>query len=96
MVFYCFFFGVRKEIVVLIIKSNIKRISFFEWVFFGGWRESNGDFKGNWNCIGFISSFFSGKKNSESKFKEFVFSVEEGYVKMFFCGCFVIMYMFKD
>ncbi|XP_073854284.1 echinoderm microtubule-associated protein-like 1 isoform X12 [Macaca fascicularis] len=54
--------------------SNIKRTSSSERVSPGGRRESNGDSKGNRNRTGSTSSSSSGKKNSESKPKEPVFS----------------------
>uniref|UniRef100_A0A2K5VFG8 EMAP like 1 n=1 Tax=Macaca fascicularis TaxID=9541 RepID=A0A2K5VFG8_MACFA len=76
--------------------SNIKRTSSSERVSPGGRRESNGDSKGNRNRTGSTSSSSSGKKNSESKPKEPVFSAEEGYVKMFLRGRPVTMYMPKD
>ncbi|NP_001427305.1 echinoderm microtubule-associated protein-like 1 isoform 6 [Homo sapiens] len=88
--------GVRKETAVPATKSNIKRTSSSERVSPGGRRESNGDSRGNRNRTGSTSSSSSGKKNSESKPKEPVFSAEEGYVKMFLRGRPVTMYMPKD
>ncbi|XP_070955726.1 echinoderm microtubule-associated protein-like 1 isoform X10 [Macaca nemestrina] len=88
--------GARKETAVPTTKSNIKRTSSSERVSPGGRRESNGDSKGNRNRTGSTSSSSSGKKNSESKPKEPVFSAEEGYVKMFLRGRPVTMYMPKD
>ncbi|KAM6203119.1 echinoderm microtubule-associated protein-like 1 isoform 3-T3 [Rhynchocyon petersi] len=76
--------------------SAIKRTSSSERVSPGGRRESYGDPKGNRNRTGSTSSSSSGKKNSESKPKEPVFSSEEGYVKMFLRGRPVTMYMPKD
>nr|XP_058914340.1 echinoderm microtubule-associated protein-like 1 isoform X6 [Kogia breviceps] len=54
--------------------STIKRTSSSERVSPGGRRESYGDSKGNRNRTGSTSSSSSGKKNSESKPKEPVFS----------------------
>ncbi|XP_056667259.1 echinoderm microtubule-associated protein-like 1 isoform X7 [Monodelphis domestica] len=76
--------------------STIKRTSSSERVSPGGRRESYGDSKGNRNRTGSTSSSSSGKKNSESKPKEPIFSAEEGYVKMFLRGRPVTMYMPKD
>ncbi|ELK28077.1 Echinoderm microtubule-associated protein-like 1, partial [Myotis davidii] len=89
--------GTRKETAVpAITKSTIKRTSSSERVSPGGRRESYGDSKGNRNRTGSTSSSSSGKKNSESKPKEPVFSAEEGYVKMFLRGRPVTMYMPRD
>ncbi|XP_027753296.1 echinoderm microtubule-associated protein-like 1 isoform X1 [Empidonax traillii] len=85
--------------------STIKRTSSAERVSPGGRRESYGDSKGSRNRTGSTSSSSSGKKNSESKPKEPMFSAgkrrvthckEEGYVKMFLRGRPVTMYMPKD
>ncbi|NXC28743.1 EMAL1 protein, partial [Campylorhamphus procurvoides] len=76
--------------------STIKRTSSTERVSPGGRRESYGDSKGSRNRTGSTSSSSSGKKNSESKPKEPMFSAEEGYVKMFLRGRPVTMYMPKD
>ncbi|XP_044789131.1 echinoderm microtubule-associated protein-like 1 isoform X10 [Bubalus bubalis] len=54
--------------------STVKRTSSSERVSPGGRRESYGDSKGNRNRTGSTSSSSSGKKNSESKPKEPVFS----------------------
>ncbi|KAG8514417.1 Echinoderm microtubule-associated protein-like 1, partial [Galemys pyrenaicus] len=77
-------------------KSTIKRTSSLERVSPGARRESYGDPKGNRNRTGSTSSSSSGKKNSESKPKEPIFSAEEGYVKMFLRGRPVTMYMPKE
>ncbi|NWT89380.1 EMAL1 protein, partial [Lanius ludovicianus] len=76
--------------------STIKRTSSAERVSPGGRRESYGDSKGSRNRTGSTSSSSSGKKNSESKPKEPIFSAEEGYVKMFLRGRPVTMYMPKE
>ncbi|NXE35016.1 EMAL1 protein, partial [Ptilorrhoa leucosticta] len=76
--------------------STIKRTSSAERVSPGGRRESYGDSKGSRNRTGSASSSSSGKKNSESKPKEPMFSAEEGYVKMFLRGRPVTMYMPKE
>ncbi|KAM9557035.1 echinoderm microtubule-associated protein-like 1 isoform 9-T9 [Guaruba guarouba] len=85
--------------------STIKRTSSTERVSPGGRRESYGDSKGSRNRTGSTSSSSSGKKNSESKPKEPMFSAgkrrvthckEEGYVKMFLRGRPVTMYMPKE
>ncbi|XP_068016202.1 echinoderm microtubule-associated protein-like 1 isoform X1 [Melanerpes formicivorus] len=85
--------------------STIKRTSSAERVSPGGRRESYGDSKGSRNRTGSTSSSSSGKKNSESKPKEPMFSAgkrrvthckEEGYVKMFLRGRPVTMYMPKE
>uniref|UniRef100_A0A8C3D468 EMAP like 1 n=1 Tax=Corvus moneduloides TaxID=1196302 RepID=A0A8C3D468_CORMO len=84
---------------------TIKRTSSAERVSPGGRRESYGDSKGSRNRTGSTSSSSSGKKNSESKPKEPMFSAgkrrvthckEEGYVKMFLRGRPVTMYMPKE
>ncbi|KAG9481485.1 hypothetical protein GDO78_010615 [Eleutherodactylus coqui] len=87
--------GTRKDIVPLGSKSNVKRTNSTERISPGGRRESAGD-KGCRNRAGSTSSSSSGKKNCESKPKEPVFSVEEGYVKMFLRGRPVTMHMPKD
>ncbi|XP_034497979.1 echinoderm microtubule-associated protein-like 1 isoform X3 [Ailuropoda melanoleuca] len=67
--------GARKETAMpAATKSTIKRTSSSERVSPGGRRESYGDSKGNRNRTGSTSSSSSGKKNSESKPKEPVFS----------------------
>ncbi|NXS53023.1 EMAL1 protein, partial [Brachypteracias leptosomus] len=76
--------------------STIKRTSSAERVSPGARRESYGDSKGSRNRTGSTSSSSSGKKNSESKPKEPMFSAEEGYVKMFLRGRPVTMYMPKE
>ncbi|XP_046774944.1 echinoderm microtubule-associated protein-like 1 isoform X10 [Gallus gallus] len=85
--------------------STVKRTSSAERVSPGGRRESYGDSKGSRNRTGSTSSSSSGKKNSESKPKEPMFSAgkrrvthckEEGYVKMFLRGRPVTMYMPKE
>ncbi|XP_037249437.1 echinoderm microtubule-associated protein-like 1 isoform X13 [Falco naumanni] len=85
--------------------STIKRTSSAERVSPGSRRESYGDSKGSRNRTGSTSSSSSGKKNSESKPKEPMFSAgkrrvthckEEGYVKMFLRGRPVTMYMPKE
>ncbi|NXI77483.1 EMAL1 protein, partial [Rhipidura dahli] len=76
--------------------STIKRTSSAERVSPGGRRESYGDSKGSRNRTGSTSSSSSGKKNSESKPKEPMFSAEEGYVKMFLRGRPVTMCMPKE
>ncbi|KAM5274239.1 echinoderm microtubule-associated protein-like 1 isoform 7-T7 [Ctenodactylus gundi] len=88
--------GARKETAVPATRSSIKRTSSSERVSPGGRRESSGDSKGGRNRTGSTSSSSSGKKNSESKPKEPVFSAEEGYVKMFLRGRPVTMYMPKE
>ncbi|NXC37892.1 EMAL1 protein, partial [Penelope pileata] len=76
--------------------STVKRTSSAERVSPGGRRESYGDSKASRNRTGSTSSSSSGKKNSESKPKEPMFSAEEGYVKMFLRGRPVTMYMPKE
>uniref|UniRef100_A0A8B9Y7P5 EMAP like 1 n=1 Tax=Bos mutus grunniens TaxID=30521 RepID=A0A8B9Y7P5_BOSMU len=67
--------GARREPAVpAAAKSTVKRTSSSERVSPGGRRESYGDSKGNRNRTGSTSSSSSGKKNSESKPKEPVFS----------------------
>ncbi|XP_073434075.1 echinoderm microtubule-associated protein-like 1 isoform X5 [Dendrobates tinctorius] len=88
--------GTRKDIVPLGPKSNVKRTNSTERISPGGRRESGGDAKGSRNRAGSTSSSSSGKKNSESKPKEPIFSAEEGYVKMFLRGRPVTMHMPKD
>ncbi|XP_077125511.1 echinoderm microtubule-associated protein-like 1 isoform X8 [Ranitomeya variabilis] len=88
--------GARKDIVPLGSKSNVKRTNSTERISPGGRRESGVDAKGSRNRAGSTSSSSSGKKNSESKPKEPIFSAEEGYVKMFLRGRPVTMHMPKD
>ncbi|CAJ0959475.1 unnamed protein product [Ranitomeya imitator] len=88
--------GARKDIVPLGSKSNVKRTNSTERISPGGRRESGVDAKGNRNRAGSTSSSSSGKKNSESKPKEPIFSAEEGYVKMYLRGRPVTMHMPKD
>ncbi|XP_069594399.1 echinoderm microtubule-associated protein-like 1 isoform X3 [Ranitomeya imitator] len=76
--------------------SNVKRTNSTERISPGGRRESGVDAKGNRNRAGSTSSSSSGKKNSESKPKEPIFSAEEGYVKMYLRGRPVTMHMPKD
>ncbi|MEE6493639.1 hypothetical protein FKM82_016906 [Ascaphus truei] len=76
--------------------STIKRTNSTERVSPGGRKESPGEGKSSRNRAGSTSSSSSGKKNSESKPKEPMFSAEEGYVKMFLRGRPVTMYMPKD
>ncbi|KPP70075.1 echinoderm microtubule-associated protein-like 1-like [Scleropages formosus] len=59
-------------------------------------KESIGDSKSSRTRAGSTSSNSSGKRSSESKLKEPVFSAEEGYVKMYLKGRPVTMYMPKD
>ncbi|KYO45428.1 hypothetical protein Y1Q_0015096 [Alligator mississippiensis] len=66
--------GTRKETVSPATKSTVKRTSSAERVSPGGRRESYGDSKGSRNRTGSTSSSSSGKKNSESKPKEPMFS----------------------
>uniref|UniRef100_A0A8B9DWX9 EMAP like 1 n=1 Tax=Anser cygnoides TaxID=8845 RepID=A0A8B9DWX9_ANSCY len=66
--------GTRKETVSPAAKSTVKRTSSTERVSPGGRRESYGDSKGSRNRTGSTSSSSSGKKNSESKPKEPMFS----------------------
>ncbi|XP_068110780.1 echinoderm microtubule-associated protein-like 1 isoform X8 [Hyperolius riggenbachi] len=88
--------GTRKDIVPLASKSNVKRTNSTERISPGARRDSAGDPKGSRNRAGSTSSSSSGKKNSESKPREPMFSAEEGYVKMFLRGRPVTMYMPKD
>ncbi|KAE8586678.1 hypothetical protein XENTR_v10021729 [Xenopus tropicalis] len=88
--------GTKKDIVPLASKSNVKRTNSTERISSGVRRESSGDAKGGRNRAGSTSSSSSGKKNSESKPKEPMFSAEEGYVKMFLRGRPVTMYMPKE
>ncbi|XP_073494523.1 echinoderm microtubule-associated protein-like 1 isoform X5 [Phyllobates terribilis] len=88
--------GARKDIVLQGSKSNVKRTNSTERISPGGRRESGGDAKGSRIRAGSTSSSSSGKKNSESKPKEPIFSAEEGYVKMFLRGRPVTMHMPKD
>ncbi|XP_063804434.1 echinoderm microtubule-associated protein-like 1 isoform X4 [Pseudophryne corroboree] len=88
--------GTRKDIVPLASKSNVKRTNSTERISPGGRREIGGDAKSSRNRAGSTSSTSSGKKNSESKPKEPMFSTEEGYVKMFLRGRPVTMHLPKD
>ncbi|KAJ8399479.1 hypothetical protein AAFF_G00411910 [Aldrovandia affinis] len=59
-------------------------------------KESTGESRGNRTRSGSTGSNSSGKRTSESKLKEPVFSAEEGYVKMYLKGRPVTMHMPKD
>ncbi|XP_005990360.1 echinoderm microtubule-associated protein-like 1 isoform X3 [Latimeria chalumnae] len=94
--------GTRKETTSPATKSTVKRTNSTERVPSGGRRESMGDYKSGRNRTGSTGSSPSGKRNSESKPKDPVFSAgkrrvthckEEGYVKMFLRGRPVTMYM---
>ncbi|XP_058844082.1 echinoderm microtubule-associated protein-like 1 isoform X2 [Acipenser ruthenus] len=96
--------GARKDTSSPANKSTVKRAGSTERV--GPMRrESPGDPKSSRTRTGSTSSNSSGKKTSESKPKDPVFSAgkrrvthckEEGYVKMFLRGRPVTMYMPKD
>ncbi|KAM4662153.1 echinoderm microtubule-associated protein-like 1 isoform 11-T11 [Discoglossus pictus] len=88
--------GSKKDLVLPASKSTVKRTSSTERISPGGRRESAGDARASRNRAGSTSSSSSGKKNSESKPKEPMFSAEEGYVKMFLRGRPVTMHMPKD
>ncbi|XP_066551015.1 echinoderm microtubule-associated protein-like 1 isoform X5 [Amia ocellicauda] len=85
--------------------STVKRTSSTERVGTLSRRESTGESKNNRTRTGSTGSNSSGKKNSDSKLKDPVFSAgmrrvthckEEGYVKMYLRGRPVTMYMPKD
>ncbi|XP_015194736.1 echinoderm microtubule-associated protein-like 1 isoform X2 [Lepisosteus oculatus] len=97
--------GTRKDTSSPATKSTVKRTSSTERVGTLARRESTGESKSSRTRAGSTSSNSSGKKNSESKPKEPVFSAgmrrvthckEEGYVKMYLRGRPVTMYMPKD
>ncbi|XP_036397592.1 echinoderm microtubule-associated protein-like 1 isoform X3 [Megalops cyprinoides] len=75
-------------------KSTVKRTSSSERGGSVSRRESES--KSSRGRAGSTGSNSSGKRSSESKLKEPVFSAEEGYVKMYLKGRPVTMYMPKD
>ncbi|XP_018619701.1 echinoderm microtubule-associated protein-like 1 isoform X2 [Scleropages formosus] len=88
--------GSRKEASAPATKSTVKRTSSSERMGSIQRKESIGDSKSSRTRAGSTSSNSSGKRSSESKLKEPVFSAEEGYVKMYLKGRPVTMYMPKD
>uniref|UniRef100_A0A3B3QNP6 EMAP like 1 n=1 Tax=Paramormyrops kingsleyae TaxID=1676925 RepID=A0A3B3QNP6_9TELE len=76
--------------------STVKRTSSTERMGTLTRKESIGDTKSSRTRAGSTGSNSSGKRTSESKQKEPVFSAEEGYVKMYLKGRPVTMYMPKD
>uniref|UniRef100_A0A8C9S468 EMAP like 1 n=2 Tax=Scleropages formosus TaxID=113540 RepID=A0A8C9S468_SCLFO len=80
----------------LVSFSTVKRTSSSERMGSIQRKESIGDSKSSRTRAGSTSSNSSGKRSSESKLKEPVFSAEEGYVKMYLKGRPVTMYMPKD
>lgn len=87
--------GGRKDSGPLSNKSTVRRANSNEHVGTGT-RKDNGDGKNNRTRAGSTGSNSSGKRTSESKQKDPVFSTEEGYVKMYLKGRPVTMYLPKD
>lgn len=75
-------------------KSTVKRTNSSEQV--GPKRKDSVDSKTNRTRAGSIGSNASGKKVTETKQREPVFSADEGYVKMYLKGRPITMYMPKD
>ncbi|XP_048830553.1 echinoderm microtubule-associated protein-like 1 isoform X5 [Brienomyrus brachyistius] len=86
----------RKDAAAPATKSTVKRTSSTERMGTLTRKESTGDAKSSRTRAGSTGSNSSGKRTSESKPKEPVFSAEEGYVKMYLKGRPVTMYMPKD
>nr|XP_023684067.1 echinoderm microtubule-associated protein-like 1 isoform X5 [Paramormyrops kingsleyae] len=86
----------RKDTAASATKSTVKRTSSTERMGTLTRKESIGDTKSSRTRAGSTGSNSSGKRTSESKQKEPVFSAEEGYVKMYLKGRPVTMYMPKD
>ncbi|XP_072545781.1 echinoderm microtubule-associated protein-like 1 isoform X3 [Salminus brasiliensis] len=76
--------------------STVKRTSSSEQVGPTSRRDSGGEAKSNRTRTGSTGSNSSGKRTSESKQREPVFSAEEGYVKMYLKGRPITMYMPKE
>uniref|UniRef100_A0A4W4GH82 HELP domain-containing protein n=1 Tax=Electrophorus electricus TaxID=8005 RepID=A0A4W4GH82_ELEEL len=77
-------------------KSTVRRTSSSEQVGPASRKEGGVDAKSNRTRTGSIGSNSSGKRASESKQREPVFSADEGYVKMYLKGRPITMYMPKD
>ncbi|XP_035388971.1 echinoderm microtubule-associated protein-like 1 isoform X4 [Electrophorus electricus] len=76
--------------------STVRRTSSSEQVGPASRKEGGVDAKSNRTRTGSIGSNSSGKRASESKQREPVFSADEGYVKMYLKGRPITMYMPKD
>ncbi|RXN17154.1 echinoderm microtubule-associated -like 1 isoform X2 [Labeo rohita] len=76
-------------------KSTVKRTSSSEQVGPNN-RKDSGDSRSNRTRAGSTGSNSSGKKATENKQREPVFSADEGYVKMYLKGRPITMYMPKD
>uniref|UniRef100_A0A8C2EHS8 EMAP like 1 n=1 Tax=Cyprinus carpio TaxID=7962 RepID=A0A8C2EHS8_CYPCA len=77
-------------------KSTVKRTSSSEQVGPNNRKDSGVDSKSNRTRAGSTGSNSSGKKATENKQREPVFSADEGYVKMYLKGRPITMYMPKD
>ncbi|XP_026141966.1 echinoderm microtubule-associated protein-like 1 isoform X2 [Carassius auratus] len=77
-------------------KSTVKRTSSSEQVGPNNRKDSGVDSKNNRTRAGSTGSNSSGKKATENKQREPVFSADEGYVKMYLKGRPITMYMPKD
>ncbi|XP_056332748.1 echinoderm microtubule-associated protein-like 1 isoform X5 [Danio aesculapii] len=77
-------------------RSTVKRTSSSEHVGPNNRKDSGVDSKNNRTRAGSTGSNSSGKKTTENKQREPVFSADEGYVKMYLKGRPITMYMPKD
>uniref|UniRef100_UPI003D9ED291 echinoderm microtubule-associated protein-like 1 n=1 Tax=Danio rerio TaxID=7955 RepID=UPI003D9ED291 len=77
-------------------RSTVKRTSSSEHVGPNNRKDSGVDSKNNRTRAGSTGSNSSGKKTTETKQREPVFSADEGYVKMYLKGRPITMYMPKD
>ncbi|KAK3537607.1 hypothetical protein QTP70_017003 [Hemibagrus guttatus] len=77
-------------------KSTVKRTSSSEHVGPSSRKEGGSEAKSNRTRTASTGSNSSGKRTSESKQKEPVFSADEGYVKMYLKGRPITMYMPKE
>ncbi|XP_042630538.1 echinoderm microtubule-associated protein-like 1 isoform X9 [Cyprinus carpio] len=77
-------------------KSTVKRTSSSEQVGPNNRKDSGVDSKSNRTRAGSTGSNSSGKKATENKQREPVFSADEGYVKMYLKGRPITMYMPRD
>uniref|UniRef100_A0A673MDW6 Echinoderm microtubule-associated protein-like 1 n=1 Tax=Sinocyclocheilus rhinocerous TaxID=307959 RepID=A0A673MDW6_9TELE len=84
------------KILPFIIHSTVKRTSSSEQVGPNNRKDSGVDSKSNRTRAGSTGSNSSGKKATENKQREPVFSADEGYVKMYLKGRPITMYMPRD
>uniref|UniRef100_A0A672RDK8 Echinoderm microtubule-associated protein-like 1 n=1 Tax=Sinocyclocheilus grahami TaxID=75366 RepID=A0A672RDK8_SINGR len=84
------------KILPFIIHSTVKRTNSSEQVGPNNRKDSGVDSKSNRTRAGSTGSNSSGKKATENKQREPVFSADEGYVKMYLKGRPITMYMPRD